>query len=192
MRVHGEKIIKRRDIVEQFKNYRDAKEILMEDFGNMCGYCGKNSTIMNQKFHIDHFVPKSIAPELETEYSNLVLACPKCNITKSNKWPTGDKSVVNDGIVGFVDPTTPEYDIHMQRDEDGYIKGVTKLGENICKALNFHIRRTDLYWKIQQLYRIQDELEKISDQLNEKEFKYYMATNKLLKKYIKEAFEKGE
>ena len=192
LRVHGDKRIRRRVNVVQLNDYRDAKLLLMEDFHNMCGYCGKNSETMRERFHIDHFVPKRIAPERKEDYTNLVLACPKCNLSKSGKWPTKDKNISNDGNVGFVDPATEEYDCHLERDEQGYIRGITLLGENICKNFNFDVRRTDLYWKIQSLYEIQDELENMSRQLDEDELRYYMECNIFLKKYIKEAFEKGE
>ena len=176
----------------QLNNYKDAKPMLQEDFDNMCGYCGKNSTIMNERFHIDHFVPKSFDSDRENDYYNLVLACPKCNLTKSNKWPTNDKTLANDGRIGFVDPATEEYDIHMERDEQGYIRGLTPLGENVCKNLNFDVRRTDLYWKIQCLYQLQAELEKFRDKLDNEELRFYVVSNQFLKKYIKEAFVQGE
>lgn len=160
----------------------------------MCGYCGKNSTIMKERFHIDHFVPKSLAPERENDYYNLVLACPKCNLSKSDKWPTKDKNLANDGKVGFVDPASEEYDKHMERDEQGFVKGTTPLGEHMCNSLHFDVRRTDLYWKIQELYRIQMGLEQLAEngKLSEEEWRYYMKSNQFLKKYIEEAFENGE
>ncbi len=193
MRVHGDKIIRRRTGVTQLDDYREAKPFLKEDFGKMCGYCGKNSDIMKERFHIDHFVPKSLAPEKEKDYYNLVLACPKCNLTKSNKWPTKNKDVANNGSIGFVDPATSEYDEHLIRDEKGFIRGITPLGENICKSLNFDVRRTDLYWKIQQLYKVQSELEALGEaKLDKEELCFYLKSNVFLKKYIKEAFEKGE
>lgn len=192
MRVHGDKKIRRRPGVLQLNDYRDARLMLEDDFSNMCGYCGKNSTVMHEKFHIDHFVPKSFDSDRENDYYNLVLACPKCNLTKSNKWPTKDKMLANDGEIGFVDPATEEYDIHMARDEQGFIQGLTPLGRNVCKSLNFDVRRTDLYWKIQYLYQLQAELEMFRDKLDSEELRFYMDSNQFLKKYIKEAFIQGE
>jgi uncharacterized protein (TIGR02646 family) len=192
LRVHGDKTIARRANVDKLKDYKDAKEILVEDFGYMCGYCGKNARIMHERFHIDHFVPKKLAPDRRNDYYNLVLACPKCNLTKSDKWPTMDKDCPHDERVGFVDPATPEYDEHLERDKNGYIVGITELGEQICCNLNFNIRRTDLFWKIQKLYAIQDEMEKVQEKLTEEELRYYLNINKLLKKYINDAFEMRE
>ena len=194
MRVHGDKVVRRREGISDLNDYKDAKSFLYEDFGYICGYCGKSGDIMNEKFHIDHFVPQSLAPELINDYYNLVLACPKCNLSKSNKWPTKDKSLANDGNIGFVDPATEEYDEHMERDLDGFIRGKTLLGKNMCISLNFDKRRTDLYWKIQELYKIQENLEVMAKEskLSANEYQFYMKTNEFLKKYIKEAFEKGE
>ena len=84
-------------------------------------------------------------------------------MVKSNKWPTGNKEIANDGNKGFVDPATEEYDKHIERNEQGYICGKTLLGRNICENLNFHIRRTDLYWKIHSLYKIQEKLEEVNN-----------------------------
>lgn len=192
MRVHGDKKIQRRKGILELNHYRDAKLQLKEDFGNLCGYCGKDCEIMNEKFHIDHFVPKSLAPERKNDYYNLVWACPKCNLSKSSKWPTGDTNIANDGTVGFVDPASEEYDSHLERNEQGYITGITMLGDNICKSLNFDVRRTDLFWKIQNLYNVQEKLEKVKDELDKEELLYYMQSNMFLKQYIKDAFEKGE
>ena len=80
------------------------------------------------------------------------------------------------------------------RTEEGFIQGKTVLGRNMCKNLNFHIRRTDLYWKIHILYQIQEKLEQLYDEkkLEEEEKNFYIESNRLLKCYIKEAFAKGE
>ena len=64
----------------------------------------------------------------------------------------------------------------------------------MCENLNFHIRRTDLYWKMHHLYQIQKQLEYLFDEkkLDEVEKDFYIESNKLLKRYIDEAFAKGE
>ncbi len=194
MRVHGDKRLRRRDGVPELRHYQDAKEILKEDFHNTCGYCGKDSGIMRERFHADHFVPVKLAPERENDYYNLVLACPKCNLVKSKKWPTGDKMLPHDEYQGFIDPTSDEFDEHIERTSDGYIIGKTPLGKNMCENLNFHVRRTDLYWKISHMYRVQRELEALYDanQLEETEKNFYIESNRLLREYIDEAFAEGE
>lgn len=194
LRVHGDKKIYRRDGILELERYQDAKEILEEDFQYMCGYCGKNGKVMHQKFHIDHFVPKSLDRGHENDYYNLVLACPKCNLSKSNKWPTQDPKSPNNGEVGFVDPATEEFDNNIERNDEGYVVGLTTVGESMCKMLHLDIRRTDLYWKISKMREVQAKLEYLYQQgkLEEQEKNFYIETNIILKTYIDEAFLKGE
>lgn len=194
MRVHADKILRRREGVVNLKHYQNARELLTEDFSEMCGYCGKSRVIMRQRFHIDHFVPVTVDKDRENDYYNLVLACPKCNLSKSNKWPTKNKTIPNNGTDGFVDPATAEYEKHVERNKEGYVVGITPLGKNMCKLLNLDIRRSDLYWKIAKIYEQQEQLEELFNkgELSEREKDYYIKINIFLKKYMKEAFEKGE
>lgn len=165
-----------------------------EDFQYLCGYCGKNGKVMHEKFHIDHFVPKSIDKERIDDYYNLVLACPKCNLSKSDKWPTGDNKSPHNEKEGFVDPASDEYDQHMQRNEDGFVVGITPVGKSMCSMLHLDIRRTDLYWKINVLRDKQSALEELyaEGKLTEQEKGFYIDMNMMLNQYIDEAFLKGE
>lgn len=194
MRVHGDKKIVRREGIDQLRHYWDAKDILKEDFYFLCGYCGKNGKIMHEKFHIDHFVPKSLNAELENDYYNLVLACPKCNLSKSGKWPTENPNFPNDGKEGFVDPASEEFDDNVERDQEGFVVGITPVGKSMCCMLHLDIRRTDLYWKINKLREIQGKLECLflQKKLNEEEKDFYIMSNIILKSYIDDAFDKGE
>ena len=79
MRVHINNIIVRRQNVVSKSDYKDYRQELREDFCCICGYCGKSEKITKNAFEIDHFMPKSVAPELEKEYSNLVYSCYTCN-----------------------------------------------------------------------------------------------------------------
>lgn len=194
MRVHGDKVIRRRPGISELNHYTDAKDILRADFFELCGYCGKSSQMMYQRFQIDHFVPKTWDPDRKNDYYNLVLCCAKCNQIKSNKWPTEDITKPNDGEKGFIDPATEEFDLHLARDDKGHIVGLTPLGENMCKSLHFDIRRTELFWRIGQLYQHQRALEElfVQGQLKEKEKDYYIKVTIWLKKYISQAVAEGE
>ena len=194
MRVHGDKKIERRKGIMGLNHYSDAREMLEQDFHFLCGYCGKNGRVMHQKFHIDHFVPKSLDPDRENDYYNLVLACPKCNLSKSKKWPTEDKDIPHDGNTGFVDPATEQFDKHIESNPEGFVVGITTVGKNMCAMLHLDIRRTDLYWKIDKIRKIEDRLEQLflNGKLGEKEKDFYFKINILLKSYIDEAFDKGE
>lgn len=145
MRVHGDKVIRRRKGISELKKYQDGREQLEQDFHYLCGYCGKDGSVLHQKFHLDHFVPKSLDKSREKDYYNLVLVCPRCNLYKSDQWPTGDVAQPHNGKEGFVDPANPEFDEHMERNEKGYVVGKTCVGNSMCHMLHLDIRRTDLY-----------------------------------------------
>lgn len=59
-----------------------ARKMLADFHGNLCFYCGTKF----QKFHVDHFVPRSKYPNEAIE--NLVPSCVKCNLAKSDVLPS--------------------------------------------------------------------------------------------------------
>ena len=68
MRIHGDKIVTRRSVVEKRTPYGEYLDILREDFAGICGYCGKSEYVTKNAFEIDHFIPRKYAPELEEDY----------------------------------------------------------------------------------------------------------------------------
>ena len=92
MRIHGDKIVTRRSVVEKRTPYGEYLDILREDFAGICGYCGKSEYVTKNAFEIDHFIPRKYAPELEEDYANLVYSCYECNRKKASKWPSKDKN----------------------------------------------------------------------------------------------------
>ena len=79
MRIHGDKIVTRRSVVEKRTPYGEYLDILREDFAGICGYCGKSEYVTKNAFEIDHFIPRKYAPELEEDYSNMIYSCYECN-----------------------------------------------------------------------------------------------------------------
>lgn len=62
------------------------REILKREFEeNNCFYCGKK---LGKTIHVDHFIPWSFVKD--DKMWNFVLACPSCNMRKSNKLPEID------------------------------------------------------------------------------------------------------
>lgn len=76
-----------------FPKYGHAKLPLIERIGEYCSYCKRPGDL-----HVEHVVPKSVADELETEWSNFLLGCVNCNSRKWNRndsrqgyiWPDSD------------------------------------------------------------------------------------------------------
>lgn len=76
-RVHGDKVIRRRTNYREENDIQKYTKILKEDFGNMCGYCGKDFNIIKCPYQKDHLIPEDIAKkvgrlDLLTDYNNLV------------------------------------------------------------------------------------------------------------------------
>jgi len=76
-----------------FAEYGRAKIPLIEKIGEYCSYCERSGDL-----HVEHVVPKSKAPELETEWSNFLLGCVNCNSRKRDN---------NDTREGYL---WPDYD----------------------------------------------------------------------------------
>lgn len=188
MRVHGKIKIKRRTPAAKKTNYHDYLDELKKDFGYICGYCGKPEEVAKNRFEIDHFIPTSFAPELKNDYKNLIYCCFMCNRKKSKKWPTQDKYAPNDGKVGFVDPASDEYDLHLYRTEDGDIQGITDVGKYMCRQIfRFNIRPMREIWKCYELLEAQKKLE-VSKPLGTKEYIEYIELNKDLKNLMQYIF----
>ncbi len=157
IRIHGNKIIKRRNYTIK-RDYTECKDILAEDFQQVCGYCGKDRKVLLKQFQIDHFAPKNKFPQKRDVYENLVLACPQCNRLKSDKWIGENPEISNDGKKGFVDPASEEYDEHLYREKNGKIMYNTEVGKYMYNLLKFNIRRTELVWKIIKLSELKGKL----------------------------------
>ena len=193
MRIHGEKVITRRPNVTKRSPYGEYLDILREDFGGICGYCGKSEYVTKNAFEIDHFIPKKYAPELEDTYSNLVYSCYECNRKKSSKWPSKDKNMQFVDEIGFIDPASEEYDKHLERDIQGDIIGKTLAGKYMVQeGLEFDKRPMREVYKamllIEKKHQLRDKMQCVSnDELHE-----YIEVDKLLEQLLLTLFAKKE
>lgn len=139
-RIHGENKIVRSKNIKIQKKYEQYRENLRKDFFYICGYCGKFEQVTKHGFEIDHFVPLKVDPSKEILYSNLVYSCFTCNRKKSADWPTKDTNLSHNGIVGYVDPAIPEFDDHLEKNENGEIIPKTPVGAYMVKKFKFNKR----------------------------------------------------
>lgn len=193
MRIHGENQISRSVNVNQENDYKKYVPQLREDFKHICGYCGKYELVTAKGFEPDHFVPKQIDLSRKLDYSNLVYSCFTCNRKKLGKWPTANKDKPNDGKVGFVDPASKEYDMHLGRDKEGSIEFYTSVGEYMYKnVFRFDIRPMKEIWKISQLINAKENLFEIKDKLTSEELMKYLELDKAINELKKILFKKKE
>lgn len=168
IRVHDKYKIKRRKDIKQKSKHNLYKSELAEDFYHICGYCGKLDIAVKEDFQIDHFVPRKVDPNRHNDYYNLVYSCRVCNRNKWHHWPTNDKELSNDGNVGFIDPTLPEFDKALKRTEDGNIVYLNNVGKYMYEILKFDTRPIDTIWKLMRLRELRIELEKKINESDEK------------------------
>lgn len=188
--IHGNKKIKRRNL-DKRSHYSKYLEELREDFHDLCGYCGKSSTITRYPFEIDHFVPQAISDEKKHLYENLVYSCWQCNRKKGSTWPTEDADKPNDGEKGFVDPATDEYKEHLKRNLDGSIEAQTNVGLFMATTFKFNSRPIKEVWQAMVLLEYKD---RIASEINSnsnvdsEQYKLYFKIDQKLAQIIKLAF----
>ena len=141
----------RRGDAPKVKTYHEYKPFLREDFHERCGYCGDHEFFRETFYEIDHFVPKSLAPAREKDYSNLVYSCRACNNSKRAKWPTQMANKPNNGSEGWIDPCDENYPKQFERLSDGSIKAKTILGQWMWRELSFGNPIHRLKWSLEQL-----------------------------------------
>lgn len=141
---------------QQWKTNASNKKRLAEDFNHRCAYCDDLDKFNGEyrAYHVEHFAPKDRFPDLKYDYSNLLYACPYCNGSKSNKWPSNDSKVNVVGNEGFLDPCEDEYYKHLHRCADGSIGYDSDLGEYIYRELNLGLLRHKILFKKGELYKL--------------------------------------
>lgn len=73
----------RRRAIEKVGDLTHKQLLKLENNINKCYWC--NNKIINNNYHIDHYVPLSKGGE--HTINNLVVSCPNCNLKKGNKDP---------------------------------------------------------------------------------------------------------
>jgi uncharacterized protein (TIGR02646 family) len=68
----------------EFKTYNDARGHLIERLGEYCSYCERK---INHSLAVEHIMPKKLFPELELDWTNLLLSCGNCNSVKGLQIP---------------------------------------------------------------------------------------------------------
>lgn len=193
MRVHGSTKISRKTNVNQMHPYGKYLNSLREDFGHICGYCGKSELVTKNTFEIDHFIPRRIAPEKEDAYSNLVYACYECNRKKAGKWLSEDKDIQFVNGMGFVDPASGEYDEHLERDKEGNIVGKTLAGNYMVEVgFEFNKRPIKEIYKAMMIIEKKHQLEEKIKTLSSGESQQYIEFTIALEQFQKLLFEYKE
>jgi hypothetical protein len=112
--------------------------------GQRCEYCLMHQSLQGATFHIEHINPSSRGGSDNPD--NLALACPRCNLLKSNRTEAADPD--SGATMRLFNPRADRWADHF-RWEDYQIVGLTPIGRATAFALDFnhprrlHIRRAE-------------------------------------------------
>lgn len=137
---------------------KELKQKLREDFNYKCAYCYDHDAYNGgpNNFHIEHFAPKSKFNEHEFSFNNLLYSCPYCNRAKSNKWISQSADISHDGLKGFVNPCTDDYDKHLSRDSNCRIIPLTELGQYMHKELKLYLIRHEINYMLDRIVHFRE------------------------------------
>lgn len=156
----------RRTCSKKFGHFRNYAAYLQKDFQGRCCYCNMSDKLLAVSFHVDHFIPQKVfegvKDTLKTDYNNLMWACPKCNLSKGNKYK--GNFPYNDEIKNelFYNPVEIDYNDIFYRNELGGIESDDPKGKEMVRLLK-------LYRPVHKLAWLLERLESLAFQLDEKE-----------------------
>jgi hypothetical protein len=107
-----------------YRDYSSYRDWLRDEFTFRCVYClhREQWDIHGGAFHVDHFVPVSVDPDGEREYSNLLYACARCNEAKQ-------------AILGLPNPCQLAFNDCLRVMADGRIDALNPDGEKLKLVL---------------------------------------------------------
>ena len=184
---------------KSYKDYHSYRKDLIADFSNRCCYCNiHGDTLGLSSFQIDHFIPRKQfegkRDELLTQYSNLMLACPKCNRAKSDQYE-GDimSSAIENRL--FYNPEMIDYNSIFYRNELGGISSDDQLGKEMIKRLKLYRTIHNYAWVLELIDNVikklncqiekaeGDEKEKMTEVRNKFAYKYYRMRQSFIAAY---------
>jgi hypothetical protein len=102
-----------------------------------CEYCGMSQSLQGATFHIEHITPITCGGS--SDLGNLALACPSCNLHKSDRSHVFDS--LSDGQLLLFHPRNDVWEMHFEW-QDTELIGLTAIGRATIHALDLnHPRR---------------------------------------------------
>lgn len=110
-----------------YKDYGSYRDWLRDEFTFRCVYClhREEWDSRGAMFHIEHFIPSTTDPNLKCEYSNLLYACPRCNVAKQ-------------AIPGLPNPCEVAFNDCLRVGADGLIHALTPQGKKLEQVLKLN------------------------------------------------------
>ena len=153
----------RRTCTKQFDTRQKYRPYLQKDFQGRCCYCNMPEDLVTVPYHVEHFIPekafKGIRDELKTDYNNLMWSCPKCNLSKGEKYQGNihdDSKIANEY---FYNPVEMDYNRIFYRNELGGIDSDDQKGREMIKLLKLYRPVHNLAWLLERMERLCAQLE---------------------------------
>ena len=111
-----------------YKDYGNYKPFLRDEFVFRCVYCLEREMWYPNRgdsFSVEHFIPKTIEPDKERDYENLLYACVRCNTYKQTS-------------ITLLDPTKVAFSDYFSVNEDGYITGLSPEANDLLDLLDLN------------------------------------------------------
>ena len=148
---------------EKFDDEKKYRDILKKDFSDRCCYCNMPGGLVTTPYHIEHFIPKKAfegkRDSLKTDYQNLMWSCPKCNLSKGDKYKGDlehDDRIVNEL---FYNPVMTDYNDIFYRNELGGIDSEDPKGREMIRLLKLYRPIHNLAWLVERLELLYDRIE---------------------------------
>ncbi len=146
----------------QFHAYRYFRENcqceIAEDCLCRCVYCDSHETEMGgrEQMQLDHFRPytRKGFENLENDPNNFHHACGRCNLLKSDKWPSSHPTEPHDGVVGFVDPFADNRQLYFRVESDGGLAPLRPPAQYLIRVLALNRPHLKLL-RQRRIYRMQ-------------------------------------
>lgn len=147
-----------RSCSKKFKSYKKYKTFLEKDFSNRCCYCNMKDSLITESFHIDHFIPRAAFEGkkdfLLYDYDNLMLSCPKCNVSKGDLYKGNlekDDRIINQL---FYNPVDTNYNDIFYRNYMGAICSDDEKGKEMIKQLKLYRPFYSMAWLLENLEKL--------------------------------------
>ena len=114
----------------------ELERLVRERAENRCEYCGMHQSLQGGTFHIEHVIPR--CRNGPTDEANLALACPGCNLQKTNRVEVSDPETGR--CTDLFHPRRQVWKEHFRWD-DFEIVGTTATGRATVAALRLNDER---------------------------------------------------
>lgn len=125
--VYENTAIVRRHFPVGYSDYSAYKDWLRDDFEFRCVYCLDREQFASDgshRFAVEHVEPKSRAPHRETDYSNLLYSCNRCNVQK--------------GLKPVADPTATGFGHLLRFKETGEYESLSNEGVRLIRGMDLN------------------------------------------------------